>query len=280
MVRDLKKHRYFIRLSYDGTRFHGWQRQPNGITVQQTLEEAMSLILRAPISLTGAGRTDTGVHAADFYAHFDLTSELSDESCEKFVFKLNSYLSGDVAIKVIFPVIPTAHARFSALSRTYRYCVAREKNPFRRGYTHFIYGGLDYDTMNMGAAVIMRHNDFTSFSKVNSDTMTNICRITYAHWEEEGNELVFTVTADRFLRNMVRAIVGTLIALGTGKITINDLEEIIRSKNRSNAGDSVPAKGLVLHRIEYPAAICEPYSLFFTGNKWLNEPNGAKLFEG
>ncbi|MCX6278656.1 MAG: tRNA pseudouridine(38-40) synthase TruA [Bacteroidetes bacterium] len=253
MANDLNNHRYFIRLSYDGTMFHGWQRQLNGITVQQTIEEAMTMMLRTPVSLTGAGRTDTGVHAADFYAHFDLNSELSTGFCEKLVFKLNSYLSGDIAIIRIFPVQPGSHARFSALSRTYRYCITSEKNPFRKDYTHFIYGELDKVMMNAGAALIIRYDDFTSFSKVDTDSKTNICRITHACWEEEGSELVFTITADRFLRNMVRAIVGTLLELGKGRITLNDLEQIIESKNRSNAGDSAPARGLVLYRIDYPA---------------------------
>ncbi len=253
MANDLSNHRYFIRLLYDGTRFHGWQRQLNGITVQQTLEEAITMMLRIPVSLTGAGRTDSGVHAADFYAHFDLNEELSPGFCENLVFKLNSYLSGDIAIIRIFPVQPGSHARFSALSRTYRYCITHEKNPFRKDYTHFIYGALDKEMMNKGASLIMCHSDFTSFSKVDTDTKTNICRITHAYWEEEGRELVFTITADRFLRNMVRAIVGTLLELGKGRITLNDLEEIIESKNRSNAGDSAPARGLALWRIDYPA---------------------------
>jgi tRNA pseudouridine38-40 synthase len=250
-------YRYFIRLAYDGTRFHGWQRQPNGITVQQTLEEAMAMMLRNSVALTGAGRTDTGVHADEFFAHFDFNQQLTADECEKLVFRLNGYLGGDIALFTIFPVKENVHARFSAISRTYRYCIARCKNPFRREFTHHIYGPIDHVLMNAGAALIMEYDDFTSFSKVDTDTMTNICRISHARWEQEGPELVFTITADRFLRNMVRAIVGTLLQLGTGKITLEELEAIIKSKNRSNAGDSVPGKGLTLHRIVYPEGIGE-----------------------
>ena len=252
---EMSNYRYFIRLAYDGSRFHGWQRQPNAVTVQQTLEEAMTMMLRKQVLLTGAGRTDTGVHAAEFFTHFDFDHRLSLEERDKLVFRLNGYLGGGIALFEIIPVVDAAHARFSAVSRTYRYCVARVPDPFRRDFTHFIYGNIDQDLMNQGAALIMSHDDFTSFSKVDTDTMTNICRITHARWEMEGSELVFTITADRFLRNMVRAIVGTLLQLGTGKITLEELEAIIVSKNRSNAGDSVPGKGLTLYRIIYPEEI-------------------------
>jgi tRNA pseudouridine38-40 synthase len=247
--------RYFIRLAYDGTSFHGWQRQPNAATVQQALEEAMSMMLRSSIVLTGAGRTDTGVHATEFFAHFDYTSRLTKPECEKLVFRLNGYLCGDIALFEIFPVKEDAHARFSAVSRTYRYCIAGVPDPFRRDFTHYHYGAIDQDLMNEGAALIMGYHDFTSFSKVDTDTATNICRISHARWEMEGTELVFTITADRFLRNMVRAIVGTLLELGTGKISLEDLKSIIESKNRCNAGDSVPGKGLTLHRIVYQDGI-------------------------
>jgi tRNA pseudouridine38-40 synthase len=251
----MSEYRYFIRLAYDGTNFHGWQRQPNAITVQQTLEEAMTMMLRSPVTLTGAGRTDTGVHANEFFAHFDIERKLSATDCEKMVFRLNGFLGGEIVLYRIFPVKADAHARFSALSRSYRYCVARVQDPFRRNYTHFIYGDIDVELMNLGAALIMGYEDFTSFSKVDTDTKTNNCRITHARWETEGTELVFTITADRFLRNMVRAIVGTLLQLGAGKISLEELKLIIESKNRSNAGDSVPGKGLTLHRIVYPEKI-------------------------
>jgi len=248
-------YRYFIRFAYDGTSFHGWQRQPNGTTIQQKLEEAMTMMLRSNVSLTGAGRTDTGVHANEFFAHFDLFQQLSASECEKLVFRLNGYLGGEIVLSEIYPVKEDIHARFSAISRTYRYCIARVQNPFRRDFTHFIYGDIDVELMNLGATLIMGYHDFTSFSKVDTDTKTNNCRIIYARWEMEGTELVFTITADRFLRNMVRAIVGTLLELGTGKISLEDLKLIIESKNRSNAGDSVPGKGLSLSRIVYPVDI-------------------------
>jgi tRNA pseudouridine38-40 synthase len=244
--------RYFIKLSYNGTRFHGWQRQPNGITVQQILEEAMSLILRSNTKLTGAGRTDTGVHAADYYAHFDMPHQLSDSERETLVYRLNAYLEHDIAIRSILPVNSMAHARFSATSRTYKYFVTRVKNPFNHPFSLFVYGNLDWIMMNEGASLLMNYSDFTSFSKVDTDTKTNICKITHARWEVMEDDLVFTITANRFLRNMVRAITGTLLDLGKGKLTVDELRRIIESLNRSEASDSAPAKGLVLHSIEYP----------------------------
>ncbi len=251
----MNRYRYFLRLAYDGSHFHGWQRQPNAVTVQQTLEEAMSMMLRSTVLLTGAGRTDTGVHAGEFFAHFEPGSMLMPAEREKLVFRLNSYLGGDIVIFEILPVKLDAHARFSATSRTYRYCIAKVPDPFRRDFTHFIYGDIDVALMNRGASMLMDYQDFTSFSKVDTDTKTNICKISYAQWEMEGTELVFTITADRFLRNMVRSIVGTLLQLGKGKISLTDLKQIIESKNRSNAGDSVPGKGLTLHRIIYQESI-------------------------
>jgi tRNA pseudouridine38-40 synthase len=251
----MNEFRYFLRLAYDGTGFHGWQRQPNAVTVQQTLEEAMSMMLRSTVLLTGAGRTDTGVHAGEFFAHFELGSLLVLAEREKLVFRLNRYLGGEIAVFEILPVRWDAHARFSASSRTYRYCIAKVPNPFRHLYTHHINGEVDIALMNRGAGMLMDYQDFTSFSKVDTDTMTNICKISYAQWEMEGTELVFTITADRFLRNMVRAIVGTLLQLGKGKISLPELKQIIESKNRSNAGDSVPGKGLTLHRIIYQESI-------------------------
>lgn len=248
----MQQYRYFLRLAYDGSRYHGWQRQPNGITIQQTLEEAMSMMLRSPVLLTGAGRTDAGVHANEFFAHFDFDQQITKAEGEKLVFRLNGFLGGEIVLFELFPVTAHTHARFSAVSRSYRYCISRVQNPFRRDYTHFLYGHLDHTRMNEGAEVIMGYEDFTSFSKVDTDTMTNICKISHARWEMEGSELVFTITADRFLRNMVRAIVGTLLHLGTGKLSLDDLKRIIESKNRSEAGDSVPAKGLTLFRIVYP----------------------------
>lgn len=247
----MNNYRYFIHLSYNGTRFHGWQRQPNGISIQQTLEEALGMMLRGQVSLTGAGRTDTGVHASDFYAHFDHSSSFTEEILEKLVFKLNAYLNQDIGIRSIFSVKPDLHARFSAISRTYQYRLTRVKNPFNQEFAQRIFGPINVDLMNRGAVILMNYADFTSFSKVDTDTKTNLCNITAAHWTTEGDELVFTITANRFLRNMVRAITGTLLMLGRGKITLEEFIRIIESKNRSSAGDSVPAKGLILTRVEY-----------------------------
>lgn len=244
--------RYFAELSYDGTNHHGWQRQPNGSSVQQTLEEAFSLILREDVSLTGAGRTDAGVHAAQYFAHFNLDHLLDRPTLEKLTFKLNSLLPADIAIQRIFPVSPDLHARFSAVARTYKYYITQVKNPFRVPYTTYIYGALDVVLMNEGAKMLMHTEDFTSFSKVDTDTLTNLCKLQTAQWDWEERELVFTITANRFLRNMVRAIVGTLLNLGRHAINLNDLETIIASKNRGMAGDSVAAPGLHLVAIEYP----------------------------
>lgn len=247
--------RYFLRLSFDGTRYHGWQRQPNAITVQQTLEDAISMMLRSEIKLTGAGRTDSGVHADEYFAHFDFGGPLLLSDQEKLVFRLNSYLSADISIDRIFPVFPGIHARFSAFSRTYKYYIARHKNPFRIPYTWFYHGGLDIARMNEGAKMVMEALDFTSFSKADTDAKTNLCHVTYAFWQEEAGELVFTITANRFLRNMVRAIVGTLLDLGKDRMDMGELNRIITSKSRSDAGESVPAKGLHLVRVEYPGNI-------------------------
>ena len=244
--------RYFIQLSFDGTRYHGWQRQPNGISVQQTLEDALSMMLRSDIKLTGAGRTDTGVHADVYYAHFDFTEPLLIPDWEKLVFKLNSFLPVDISIQRIFPVSPGIHARFSALSRTYKYYIARSKTPFRFPYTWFYHGELDVGRMNEGAQLIMETVDFTSFSKVDTDAKTNLCKVTFAFWQEEAGELVFTITANRFLRNMVRAVVGTLLDLGKGRTDMDELGRIIAGKSRSDAGESVPARGLHLVKVDYP----------------------------
>jgi len=244
--------RYVVKLAFKGTLYKGWQRQPNGITVQQILEEALSMMLRADIRLTGAGRTDTGVHADQYYAHFDSGKKLSTDDLQGLTFKLNSYLPADISISSMFSVNQGFHARFTAKFRTYQYFIATVKNPFRYDVTHFMYGPIDIELMNKGASMLLETIDFTSFSKVNSDVRTNLCDVIHARWDKMDTELVFTITANRFLRNMVRAIVGTLLDLGTGKMDLKELQQVIKSKNRSNAGDSFPAKGLHLVRIEYP----------------------------
>ena len=251
----LNLNRYFIKLAYDGTRYHGWQMQRNARTLQQVLDDACSLILREPVKLTGCGRTDAGVHAREFFAHFEIEPRLSFDERQNLVYKLNSFLDSDIAVYDMFPVKPKVHARFSALARTYHYIITRYKNPFSVNHSYCLYSNLDVDMMNKGASFLLDVNDFTSFSKVNTDTKTNICRVTYANWEQNMNELVFRIRADRFLRNMVRAIVGTLLELGTGKITFDEFRQVVASKNRSDAGESVPAAGLFLFSVDYPPGL-------------------------
>jgi tRNA pseudouridine38-40 synthase len=251
----MRLQRYFIRLAFNGTAYHGWQIQKNATSVQESLTNALTLLLHEPVELTGAGRTDAGVHARDYYAHFDLENQLKASDRKNLVFKLNGFLPGDIVVHDILPVKPGSNARFSAISRTYRYVISTCKNPFLSGYAYYLYGMLNMDLMNEGAAILLETQDFTSFSKVNSDTKTNICTVSYATWEREGDELVFTIRANRFLRNMVRAIVGTLLELGRERITLDDFKKIIESKNRSDAGGSVPACGLFLVNIEYPEEI-------------------------
>ena len=248
------KTRYFIYISYKGTSYHGWQLQPNAVTVQQVLEEALSTIICEPIATTGAGRTDAGVHASFFCAHFD-TSHEDLLQIKNLVFRLNCFLPRDISINSLRRVCPDANARFSAISRTYKYFITKVKDPFLEGSSWYLHGNIDTLAMNEACRLLMTHNDFTSFSKLHSDSKTNICKIYSALWEEEPNKLVFTIRADRFLRNMVRAIVGTMIEIGTEKIDLHKFESIILEKNRCSAGKSVPAKGLFLTDIEYPAEI-------------------------
>lgn len=244
--------RYFVKLAYDGTAYHGWQVQKNAVSVQQVLNDAFSLLLREKIRLTGCGRTDAGVHAWQFYAHFDCLQHISEEKAGNLVFKLNSYLPEDIVIHSIFPVDKDINARFTATSRTYQYIITRAKDPFLKGYSHYIYGPVDIQAMNQAAALLVGRHDFTSFSKVDTQARTNLCTVTHAFWKERDNLLIFTIRSDRFLRNMVRAIVGTLIEAGTGKIKPEEVWSVLESKNRSNAGDSVPAGGLFLIDITYP----------------------------
>ena len=240
-----------MRLSYKGTQYHGWQVQPNAVSVQETLNEAFSKILREKIELTGAGRTDTGVHAINYIAHFD--SEKDKLNCDKnFIFKLNSYLPNDIAIHKILNVIPDAHARFDAISRTYHYQIHQHKDPFLKETSWYYPYKLDIELMNKAAELLLTFADFTSFSKLHTDVKTNDCRITQAFWMAENHNLTFVITADRFLRNMVRAIVGTLLDVGKNKISLNDFIQIIENKNRSDAGLSVPAHGLFLMQVTYP----------------------------
>lgn len=245
--------RYFMRLAYNGANFHGWQTQPNATTVQETIEHAMSTVLRKPISITGAGRTDAGVNAAMMIAHFDCDSMPDDTA--PLVRSLNSLLGKNIAIYTIFKVDDDAHARFDATSRTYKYFAHTVKSPFIYPLSWQCNPKLDFDKMNEAAKVLLQYTDFTSFSKLHTDVATNNCRITHAQWEPEGEQMVFTVTADRFLRNMVRAIVGTLVDVGMGKITKSDFCRIIEQKDRCCAGTSMPGHALFLWNITYPFEI-------------------------
>lgn len=239
--------RYVIHLAYNGANYCGWQTQPELPTVQYTIEQALTTLLRTPVAIVGCGRTDTGVHASDFYAHFDFEGELDPN----LTFKLNSYLPPDIAIFEIFPVADNFHARFSAVSRTYQYHVSTARLPFRQGLYNRIYFNPDVDAMNDAAKVLMEYDDFTSFAKLHTDNKTNICHLTRAIWGSEGDELVFTITANRFLRNMVRSVTGTLLDVGRGKLDIQGLRAIVEKKDRCAAGVSMPAQGLFLTNVEY-----------------------------
>lgn len=241
--------RYFITFSYDGTAYHGWQIQPHSVTVQEELQKALSTLMRKPMEVVGAGRTDTGVHARKMIAHFDHVEVLD---CPQLVYKLNKLLPRDIAVQHVEPVADDMHARFSAKSRTYHYYVHLDKNPFLRSYSWQVYGNPDFELMNRAARVLMEYKDFTSFSKVNTDTKTNDCTITEARWDRVGeDQWRFTVTANRFLRNMVRAIVGTLMEVGRGRMTIEQLRSVIEAKDRCCAGDSVPGNALFLVEVLY-----------------------------
>ena len=246
-------HRYFIQLAYSGTNYHGWQIQPNAKTVQEELNKAISLLSREAVNLVGAGRTDTGVHASFFVAHFELKNKLVNT--DKFCFKLNSFLPGDIRVDQIFDVKNDMHARFSAISRTYHYYFTNKKEPFNNDFTAFIPFELNIEKMNEAANILFEYTDFTSFSKLHTDVKTNNCKIMKAEWRAEEGRIVFEIKADRFLRNMVRAIVGTMVEVGRGKLTVVEFQKIIESKDRSKAGASAKAQGLFLTNIEYPKPI-------------------------
>lgn len=246
------KQRYFIELMYDGTAYHGWQIQPNSSTVQEQINLSLSTVLGEEVNVVGAGRTDTAVHAKQMFAHFDSAVEFG---MDELVFKLNSFLKNDISIVRVFKVGDSAHSRFDAISRKYEYIIHKNKNPFLINKAWHFHKNLDIDAMNEAAKFLMNYNDFTSFSKLHTQTKTNNCTIIFAKWEERGDTLVFSIEADRFLRNMVRAIVGTLVAVGEKKLSIQDFIEIIESKDRSKAGVSVPAHGLYLVKVEYPKDI-------------------------
>lgn len=244
--------RFFIQFSYFGKAYHGWQNQPNAITVQEVLEKGMSKLLNSPVSLMGAGRTDTGVHAKMMYAHFDVDAL---EDTQDYIFRLNSFLPNDIAVERIFEVKDDAHARFHATARSYEYHIAKSKDPFTTDLAYFVKKELNVEQMNIAANLLLGKKDFECFSKSNTDVFTNICDLREAQWSIKDNNLIFTITADRFLRNMVRAIVGTLINVGLGKYSPDYVNTILKSKDRTKAGVSVPAKGLYLTSIVYPNTI-------------------------
>ena len=248
--------RYFIQLAYNGTPFHGWQAQPNAATVQGFLVDGLSKLLGVSIDLVGAGRTDTGVHARMMMAHFDFDGAFPED----LVYRLNRFLPDEIAVERIWPVGHIrgkdgkgAHARFDATSRTYEYWITRKKDPFLLGNAWYWHGPLDVDKMNAGAQILMEYTDFECFSKLHTDVFTFDCRIDAAYFEQRDHLLVFTIKADRFLRNMVRAVVGTLMEVGQGKRTLNDLRKVILSKDRGRAGTSAPASGLYLIDVTYPS---------------------------
>lgn len=245
--------RYFLHLAYNGNNYHGWQVQDNAPTIQQKIEQALTVLLYQPISILGCGRTDTGVHARDFYAHFDVLEVLSLP--DELVRRLNRYLPPDIVIFYCYPVREEAHARFDALSRTYSYYIHTYKQPFVGDFSHFIYGDLNVSLMNQASQVLFDYSDFTSFSKLHTQVKTNRCKVMKAEWIQEGHQLIFTIQADRFLRNMVRAIVGTLVEVGKEKRTVDGVRQVIESKDRCNAGVSVPAKALFLTKVIYPESI-------------------------
>ena len=249
--------RYFILLSYNGTGFCGWQYQPGVPTIQETLNEKMTMLLREKIEVVGCGRTDSGVHARKFYAHFDSSIE-GLETDEKVIFRLNKILPPGIAVQQIFKMhLPNAHARFAAVSRSYEYHITNIKNPFGTQQSWEHHDILDFSKMNEGARILLDYDDFVAFSKTGGDNKTTFCKVTVSEWRKENNRLVYSISANRFLRNMVRAIVGTLVEVGKGKINPEEVHRVIQSKQRSQAGQSVPAQGLYLTDVKYP----EDYNL-------------------
>lgn len=251
--------RYFITLSYDGTRYHGWQVQPNGDSVQAELQRALSLLLRQDIQVTGAGRTDTGVHARMMVAHFDTPDSLTpeggqtaDDILRNLTYKLNRLLPHDIAVQKVEQVASDMHARFSATSRTYRYFIHTCKTPFLRHYSWQTHYTLDFQLMNEAAAILIECSDFGAFCKSHSDAKTTICHVTHAQWHQTSDvEWYFEITANRFLRNMVRAVVGTLIEVGRHRLSLQEFRKVIKGRRRSDAGESMPANALFLEYICY-----------------------------
>jgi tRNA pseudouridine38-40 synthase len=250
----MNMYRYFLELSYKGTQYHGWQSQRNATAIQPILAEALATVLRETVELTGAGRTDTGVHARYYVAHFDCSKENLHKD-PSFLKAANSLLPFDIAVSNIILVNSKANARFDATWREYEYHIVFQKDPFLQEYAWHLKVKPDINAMNRAASLLLKQNDFASFCKAHSNNKTTLCKVMHAEWKETGNKLVFTIRADRFLRNMVRAIVGTLLDVGYGKVSYEAFKAIIALKNRCNAGTSVPAHGLFLTGIGYPEEV-------------------------
>lgn len=244
--------RYFFEIAYDGSNYHGWQRQDNAKTVQEVVEEALTRITRAQTTIMGSGRTDTGVHCRQQFFHADFAKDID---AKKLRFKLNSYLPTDISIQSIQPVKPEAHARFDAIDRAYIYKITKVKDPFQQGFAYYYSKPLDIITMNQAAALLIGEKDFEAFSRVKTEVNNFVCNITKAQWSQEADSLIFSIRANRFLRGMVRAIVGTLLQVGSGKITIAEFQEVIESRDRREAGSAAPAEGLFLNEVNYPEDI-------------------------
>ena len=244
--------RFFIEIKYDGTNYHGWQIQNNASSVQEEINKAFSTILQKKIEVVGAGRTDAGVHAQQLFAHFEIEK---DFEIEKTIFKINKFLPDDISCTTITKVNNEAHARFSATARTYEYWITPNKNPFLQNKAYYLPYSINLDLMNEAAKELLVHTDFSCFSRSKTDTFTNDCDITFANWEQKNDCYVFTISANRFLRNMVRAIVGTLLEIGQQKIEVAELANIIASKSRAKAGTSAPAHGLYLTVVNYPKEV-------------------------
>lgn len=240
-----------MELAYFGKAYHGWQRQPDAASVQEVVENALSTLLQKQIEIVGAGRTDAGVHASQLFAHFDVTEPLSDNM----IFKINSLLPKDIAAIELNKVRPEAHARFDAVARSYEYHIVQQKNVFQIDTAYWVKKELNIEKMNEGAEILLNYKNFKCFSRSRTDVRTYNCEISQAYWEETATGLVFHIKADRFLRNMVRAVVGTLLEIGLGKMPVEEMHTIIKSESRSEAGASVPAHGLFLTKIEYPKSI-------------------------
>jgi tRNA pseudouridine38-40 synthase len=246
--------RYFLDIAYNGARYHGWQLQNNAHTLQAEVEEGLSKLFRQSIRITGSGRTDTGVHALQQLVHFDVEQEL-EPALEEWLYKINAVLPPDIWAKSLRPVKPEVHARYSALSRRYEYHICRHKDPFRQKQVYYFHRPLDVEKMNRAAALMLQWEDFECFSKIHTNVKHFRCHVWEAHWVDRGDNLIFYVAANRFLRNMVRAIVGTLLQVGQGRMTVQEFQEVLESRDRSKAGRSAPADGLFLVEVKYPEDI-------------------------